>query len=106
MADKLYANYCGYTDVNPYEVVEVRTENKMMVRAMDAVIDPAWKMDFYPGGFFGHVANDRDQKWIITANPANPVFAIRKHKNGKWFSKGGSRFNIADKPHKFYDHNF
>ena len=102
---QLYANKCGWTDVDPCEVVEVRTDNKMMIRHMTAERDPTWKMDFRPGGFFGHVANDRDQKWFIKPNPDLPVFAIRKHKNGKWFDKHGNRYSIADKPHKFHDHN-
>ena len=106
MTAKLYANYCGYTDVEPYEVVEVRTANKMMIRAMDAKLDPTWKRDFHPGGFFGHTANDRDQRWFITPNPEAPVRAIRKHKNGKWFDKHGNRYAIDDHPIKFYDHNF
>lgn len=106
MTTKLYANYCGYTDVHPYEVIEQRTPNKMIIRPMDAVIDPTWKMDFEPGGFFGHVHNDRTQRWIITPDPNAPVRPIRKHKNGKWYDTGGGRYNIADKPHKFHDHNF
>jgi hypothetical protein len=103
---KLYANHAGWTDVEPHEVVEVRTPNKMMIRLMDAKLDPTWKRDFHPGGFFGHTANDRTQRWFITENPAYPVFAIRKHKNGKWFDKHGGRYNIADEPYKFHDHNF
>lgn len=103
---KLYANRCGYTDVAPCEVVEVRTANKMLIRHMDAKRDPAWKMDFHPGGFFGHVANDRDQKWFITPDPDAPVFAIRKRKDGRWYDKWDNRYAIADQPHKFHDHNF
>lgn len=103
---QLYANKCGYTDVDPCEVVQWRTENKVMIRHMNCERDPTWKMDFRPGGFFGHVANDRDQKWFITPNPDAPVFAIRKHKDGKWFDKHGNRYNLAKEPHKFHDYNF
>ena len=103
---QLYANKCGWTDVDPCEVVQWRTENKVMIRHMNCERDPTWKMDFRPGGFFGHVANDRDQKWFITPNPDAPVFAIRKHKDGKWFDKHGNRYNLAKEPHKFHDHNF
>jgi len=103
---KLYANECGYNDVNPHEVVEVRTPGKMMIRRMETKLDPTWKMDFERGGFFGHVHNDRTQRWFITPDPTMPVRAIRKHKNGKWFDKHGTRYNIADEPYKFHDHNF
>jgi hypothetical protein len=102
---KLYANELGWTDVTPYEVVEVRTENKMMIRRMATERDPTWKMDFHPGGFVGHVANDREQRWFITPDPEAPVFAIRLNKSG-WRDKWGNRYRVEDKPHKFHDHNF
>ena len=101
-----YANACGYTDVHPYEVIEIRTANKMIIRPMNAELDPTWQREFYPGGFCGHTANDRDQRWIITPNPEAPLRDIRKHKNGKWFDRFGQRYSIADQPYKFHDHNF
>jgi hypothetical protein len=101
-----YANRICYTDVEPCEVVEVRTANKMLIREMDATLDPTWKREFHPGGFFGHTANDRSQRWFYSSNPANRVLAIRKHKDGRWYDSHGSRYSIADQPYKFYDHNF
>ena len=106
MNTKLYANRCGYTDVDPFEVVEVRTAKKMMIRGMAAKLDPTWKRDFHPGGFFGHTANDRDQRWFITPDPVAPVFAIRQRKNGKWYDAHDNRYAVGDTPRKFYDHNF
>ena len=74
-----YANQCGYTDVEPFEVIEERTPTKLVVRGMDAELDPTWKPEFYPGGFFGHTANNRQQRWLITSNPEAPTRVVRKH---------------------------
>ena len=106
MTAKLYANELGWTDVEPHEVVEVRTANKMLIRRMAAKLDPDWKRDFHPGGFFGHTANDHEQRWFITPDPEAPVFAIRLRKNGKWFDKWGNHYAVGDTPRKFRDHNF
>lgn len=101
-----YANHIMYTDVEPFEVIEVKTPGKMVIREMDATLDPTWKREFYPGGFFGHTANDRSQRWFYASNPANRTVVIRKHKDGRWYDKHGGRYSLADAPYKFYDHNF
>lgn len=100
-----YANRYGYTDVTPYEVVRRISDKTIEVRRMDATIDPSWKRDFIPGGFFGHTANNDLQKWIITSNSNNEVIRIRKTIKGTWTHKR-SRFVLASKPCNFYDFNF
>ena len=100
-----YANQLGYSDVEPYEVVKVISEKTIEIRAMDTEA-LTWKRDFHHGGFFGHTSNQNEQKWNITSNENNPVFRIRLSKNKGWRSAGGSRFQLADKPRKFYDFNF
>jgi len=101
---KKYANHLGYSDVNPYEVINVISEKTIEIRAMDTEALP-WKRDFHPGGFFGHTSNQQDQKWKITSNVKNHVFRIRLNKKG-WQDKYGSRYSLSDKPVKFYDYNF
>tara|TARA_R110001592_G_scaffold11777_4_gene57623 strand:+ start:185 stop:493 length:309 start_codon:yes stop_codon:yes gene_type:complete len=100
-----YANMLGYSDVEPYEVVKVVSDKTIEIRAMDTE-QCKWKRDFIPGGFFGHTANQNEQKWNITSNENNPVFRIRLSKNKGWRNSGGSRFQLADEPIKFYDFNF
>ena len=99
-----YANMLGYSDVEPYEVVKVISDKTIEIRAMDSKALP-WKRDFHPGGFFGHTSNQSEQKWDITSNEDNPVFRIRLGKKG-WKNAGGSRFQLANEPRKFYDFNF
>jgi len=100
-----YANQFGYSDVEPFEVVRVISEKTIEVREMDSERDDSVKLDFHVGGFSAHCSNQRDQKWVITSNPANPVVRIRLGKQG-WKSSDGRRFKLADAPFKFYDYNF
>ena len=101
-----FANQCGYSDVNPYEVVRKISEKTIEVRAMDAERDESVKMEFHAGGFSAHCSNQSEQKWNITSNKENPVFRIRLSKNRGWQDKYGNRFKLSNKPHKFYDFNF
>lgn len=102
-----FANYFAYTDVHPYEVVKHNTALKMTVREMDAELDPNWKMDMIPGGFVGHVVNNRSQSYTYTSNPENKEIEIRysKRKRG-WFDKHGRRFSPSTSAYKFHDYNF
>lgn len=103
--EKIYANMRGWSDVEPFEVIERRTENKLIVRAMSATLDPDWKPEFVVGGFAGHCTNQSSQRWIITPNEGGHEFAIRKNNKGKWMHRA-MRFELSDKPVKFYDYNF
>jgi len=114
-----FANYLGYTDINPYEVVRVVSDKCVEIRAMDAE-KIKWDMKIYQGGFSHHVANQDDQKWNITSNEANPIVRIRLNKSGNtydretksykpcydWKDKYGARYSLSNKPIKFYDYNF
>lgn len=101
-----YANHIGYSDVEPHEVVRVISDKTIEIRRMEAEELP-WDKEWYAGGFAGHLANQRDQKWNITSAPEKfKVFRIRLHKNGEWRDSDGRRFRLADKPVKFYDYNF
>jgi hypothetical protein len=100
-----FANRLGYSDVEPFEVVRVVSDKCLEVRRMDAERDKSVELQFDVGGFAAHCVNQRDQKWIISSNPSNPVLRIRLGKQG-WKSACGSRFALADKPIKFYDYNF
>lgn len=100
-----YANHYGYSDVNPFEVVKVISDKTIEVRAMDSERDTSVEMKFAIGGFSAHCLNQRDQKWFIKSNPENSVIRIRLGKNG-WKDKHGRRFDLSDKPVRFYDYNF
>lgn len=100
-----YANFIGYSDITPYEVVKVISEKTLEIREMDAELAEGQKPEFIPGGFSAHCTNQRELKYNITSNPANSVLRVRKHKNGYYYYQG-RRFALSDVPVKFYDYNF
>jgi hypothetical protein len=100
-----YANHIGYSDINPYEVVRVVSDKTLEIREMDAERDESVKLEWAVGGFSGVCLNQRDQNWFITSNAQNPVVRIRLGKQG-WKDRHGRRFDLSDRPVKFYDYNF
>ena len=101
----LFANFCGYSDVEPYEITSIVSDKCIEVRAMDTSKQKT-KLDFHVGGFSAHCSNQGDQKYDYTSNSENSVQRIRLRKNGGWMNKYDQRFSIAKAPHKFYDYNF
>ena len=103
---KAYANKTLYTDVEPYEVVRIVSENCVEVREMDTEQTQS-PQHFTPGGFVGHFADNRGgQKYKYISNPENPVFKIRWSRANRRWQKNGMKFHMADEPYKFYDYNF
>jgi len=103
---KSFANHIGWTDVNPFEVVRVISEQTVEVREMKAHPLP-WDQKWEVGGFAGHCSNQRDQKWDIQRDLDAEVIRIRWSKaKGVWQDRNGRRFSMSDAPRKFYDYNF
>jgi hypothetical protein len=100
-----FLNQKGWTDVEPYEIVKVVSAKQVIVRPMDAVLDPSWQREVSPGGFAGHVMNNHEQKWNITSNPTAPERRVRLGKKG-WKDAYGNYYSLSDSPRKFYDYNF
>lgn len=109
LADVLYLNEILYSDVNPYEVVEMITPNKWVVRALDATLKPEAKKDiqdsFCPGGFVGHLDNDY-QEWDIHVNEKNPLITVFRGRKNKYFKIGSMPMSMTLSPIKIYDFNF
>jgi len=103
-----YANYLGHSDVTPFEVLETKSDRKVIVRMMKTERDTSWKPEIVPGGFVGHCTNQHEQRWNIESDIHGPTFAISKRKNGRWYRVGEThgQFAFADAPRKFYDYNF
>ena len=109
LADVLYLNEILYSDVNPYEVVEMITPNKWIVRELDATLKPEAKKDiqdsFCPGGFVGHVDNGY-QEWDIRVNEKNPLITVFRGRKTRYFKIGGMPMSMTLSPIKIYDFNF
>ena len=101
----LFANFVGWSDQEPYEIVKIISKKTIEIRAMD-ISKNKTKMQFVPGGFSAHCTNLYDQDYDYFSNEDNPIFRIRLHKNGGWNSASGSRHSISEEPVKFYDFNF
>lgn len=108
-ADVLYLNEILHSDVNPYEVVEMITPNKWVVRALDTTLKPEARKNiqesFCPGGFAGHVDNDY-QEWDIRVNEKNPLITVFRGKKSKYFKICGMPMSMTLHPIKIYDFNF
>lgn len=106
--DKKYASMHLHTDAHAYEIVAEKSDKVMMVRQLVATPtnESMKKMreTFVPGGFFGHTDNSL-QEWTFASKEDNPVIAIRKHKDGRWYANG-FLFTIESEPREFYDYNF
>jgi len=101
-----HANQYLHSDVYPFEIIEKRTPRKILIRMMDAELDPNFKCDFEPGGFAGHCKNLHEQRYTYSSNEGYVIKAIRLDKKGVWKDKYGNKFNLALKPRKFYNYNF
>ena len=111
LAERKYANQHLYTDINPFEVIEEKSDTRIVVRSMKSTIKPAAKealqASFVPGGFVGHFDNS-EQDWDIVPDENGRVLELRRHKDGRWYETGSRHcpFTLATKPVKFYDYNF
>lgn len=103
---KKYANMHGYSDVEPYEVIRVVSQQTVIVRAMETK-QTKFPSKVVPGGFAGHTVDNREgQDYEYTSNSANPEIRIRWSKANRRWQRGGQRFLMSDAPYKFYDYNF
>lgn len=109
LIEKKYANRYGWSDIEPYEVVEERTPNMYKIRWMKSVQTEESKKrlsdSFIAGGFCGHYDNDL-QEWNCTSCEDYECFTIRRHKDGNWYDIYHRKYSISNKPIKFYDFNF
>jgi len=102
-----YANYYGYSDITPYEIVRKVSDTTIEIRRMTSERDDSVKMKFHVGGFSANCSNQLDQKWFITPDEDGRIERIRFSKaKQQWQSPQGQRFTLSDKPVCFYDYNF
>jgi len=100
---KFFAHY-GYSDVHPYEVIRIVSDNTIEVRAMKTDFDFS-ECEFIAGGFSAHCPNPSAQKAKITSNESAPIERIRRGKRG-WQQGKYMKFGITEQPSAHYDVNF
>jgi hypothetical protein len=106
-----HANFCGYSDVRPYEIIRVVSDKCIEIRAMNAERSADWKPEFIVGGFAGHCTNNSQQRWDYSSNPEREIIRIRLCKRGKcgatmWRDKYKCEYRLSDHPVNHYDYNF
>jgi len=103
---KKFANYYGWSDVHPYEVVNVISEQTVEVRAMKAT-QTVFPKEFHVGGFSAHCSDQYRQDYKYESVPDSPTVRIRwSNAKNQWQRAGGMKFLMEDAPHKFYDYNY
>jgi len=107
--DKKYAAKWLGSDAYAYEIIEEKNDKTILVRRLNATpkkdAQKALQDSFVPGGFCGHYDNNL-QKWDFETVEDNPIVAIRKHKDGRWYSANGDYFTIEAEPREHFDYNF
>jgi hypothetical protein len=101
----LFANFVGWSDQDPYEIVNIISKKTIEIRAMDTSKNKT-KMKFVANGSARYCKNNYDQEYDYSSNEENPIVRIRLHKDGVWNTSTGLRHFISEEPIKFWDYNF
>lgn len=109
---KIYMNRMCYTDIEPYEVVQMATVKTLVIRPMKSVETQESKAariaSFIPGGFCGHTDNSV-QQWDITSDETideKDYITVRMHKDGRYYDAQGGVYIMSKTPTRYYDFNF
>jgi len=111
LSDKVYMSGKSGKDFDAYEVIEMITPNKWMIRSLRATLDPQAKkqidLDVEDGrGTFASVANCC-QRWIYESAPSAPLIEVNRVQENIFTSHGSSIiFYPGKSPYKFHDYNF
>ena len=95
-----------YSDVHPCTVIK-RTKKFVTVQMDNYKLNKEIRPNIIPGGFAGHCTNNREQRWIITANPDGGIIEGYLGNDNEWYQKGSDRRTTIDQGYvKFHDYNF
>jgi len=99
-----YFTELGYSQSYPWIEVK-RTAKTVTLAKVNVKADPEWKekMDWYAGGFAGHLANQGEQTWLFDGIDHKHTKIVRATKRG--WTHGQTRF-IEGRANEFYDYNF
>lgn len=109
-----YATHIGYSDREAFEVLSAKG-NALVIRQLDATLDPSWKPEIVAGGFAGHCTNNHTQRYAFASNESNPTITVRlcqakvssaSRRRGSYYSKHGAEFRLSEIPVQFHDYNF
>lgn len=101
-----YFNRHLYTDIIPYELVEVLSSSHLMIREMNTKKSKDFTLEMVPGGFVGFPLNQDEQKWDYFSNEDYPVISIHLNNKGQWLDESNQQYQPNSNPIKFYDYSF
>ena len=104
---KQFFNQKMFSDVEPYEIVEVISPKRVKVRAMNAVLlnKPVYNE-------FNRITNNHELKYDYSSNENGHEVIITKRKDGNWYQLGHksghyeTKFLNENNPRKYYDYTF
>ena len=107
---KFYCNRHLYSDIQPYEVIEVLSDTRLKLRRMNYVQTNGsverLRRSFEPSGFCGHFDNSV-QEWICTPDEKGIVVEVRQRKDGHFYEANDSiPYVLCDEPRRYRDFNF
>jgi hypothetical protein len=109
LGDNVYLNTWVGSDCYAYEVVEMVTPCKWIIRQLDTKLtqngQEALSESFIPGGFMGHYDNDC-QEWEYISNENNPTYTVTRHSKTSPFCCWGSKSYPENEPIRHHDYNF
>lgn len=108
--ERIYCNRHLYSDIQPYEVIEVLSDTRLRLRSMNYTMDSGCMKrlneSFKPGGFMGNFDNSV-QEWVCSSDETGIVIEVRKHKDGHFYEANNCiPYVLSDKPRRFRDFNF
>lgn len=97
----------GYSDAEAYTVIEVNKAGTVLVLQRDkATLSPDFKPNFIPGGFVGHVTNNREQSYTYERDPNGDKVKVRLRKDGLFYPAKSKMSITIGYRSEYYDYNF
>jgi len=104
-AIRKYCNKLMWSDIEPFEVVNIISDKTVEIRPMKATLVKG-PQNVLMGGFVAHVV-DNGGTWNIESDETEDVIRVRWSKSKRqWRDKYGNRYGMSDNPSKYYDYNF
>jgi hypothetical protein len=101
-----YYNRKLWTDIVPYELVEVVSPTHRVIRELETKKSDDFTLEMIPGGFVGFPVNQDQQKWNYFSNEDNPLISIYLDRKGEWKDKSNQFYQPYSKPIRYYDYSF
>lgn len=109
LINKKYANKYQGKNIYPFEVIKEININEYIIRELKCTETETSKYSREKTcvikGIYGAQFDNSKQNWNIESDNTNVEFKIRRHKDGNWYDRNGIKYQISDKPTKFYDFN-